>query len=254
MSFNFEFNLSIRRAVTAVAREPHVIDRAASSSSARLSALESRSLYYQSILNESRGLVAAGYAESRTIQTELFYSRTRELSLSLPVSRAEQFEQTRARVTRSFQLSISMDFSFLAQFTRQSETISSLDDDLFGRYLDNTDGLSNHSSKVLQSFFDDVDRILEKSEVFVALSLSSFFGQVADHFGLNAEAAAMLEGMVMDEVKAFFDDVENFLSEARAAFSGPADPTIPLEAATPNVVSTPSEDTIEEEDPAVLLV
>lgn len=248
VSFSFEFNLSIQRQVTAIAREPQAIDRAVPTSAARLSAMESRSLYYQSILNESRGLVAGGYAESRTIQTELFYSRTRELSLSLPASHAEQFDQTRAQVTRSFQLDISLDFSFLGQFSRQSETISSLDDDLFGRYLDNTGGLAKHSSDALQSFFDDVDRILEDSEAFVTSSLASFFDLVAERFGLSPEGAEMLEAMVMDEVAAFFDDIDSFLSDARAAFAAPAEPPVPVEA------STPSGEIAKEEDPAALLV
>ena len=249
VSFSFEFNLSIQRSVTAVTREPQAIHRGTptSSSSARLSALESRSLYYQSILNESSGLVAGGYAESRSVQTELFYSRTRELSLSLPPSRAKQFDQTRARVTRSFQMNIRLDFSFLSQFTRQSGAISSLEDDLFGRYLDNTGGLSKHSSEALQSFFDDVDSLLDDSEAFVISSLSSFFDQVAENFGLSVEGAETLEKMMVDEVSAFFDEVDQFLSESRSAFTFLTEPVTAPEPPPPSLENT------DEEDPAAIL-
>ena len=123
---------------------------------------------------------AGGYAESGSLQTELIYSRSREISLNLPASRAEQFDQTATRVSRSFQLRISMDFSSLGLFTQQSNSISSLDDDLFGQYLDDTGGLADRPSDALQSFFDDEDRILADSEAHVVESLGAFFDQVAE--------------------------------------------------------------------------
>ncbi len=248
MALGFEFNLSIQREVTSVVTEFRGSDLAASSSSsARLSALESRSLYYQSVMNESRGRLAGGYTESRSIQTELFYSRTRELSLSLPAGRAEQFDQTRTQVTRSFSLDISMDFSFLGQFSRQLETISSLDDSLFGRYLDNTGGLSEQSSKALQSFFDDMDRILEESESLVVGSLQSFFDQIGEQFGLSTNEADALEAMVMDEVVSFFDDIDSFLSESRLSLAGLAEPAVSSDT------SVPDGEGGGEEDPSALL-
>lgn len=260
MSMGFEFNLSIERQFTSVAREPETTTQPYSASSARLSALESRSLYYQSVMNESRGLVAGGYTESRSVQTELFYSRTRELSLNLPAGRAEQFDQTSAQVSRTFQLNISMDFSFLGQFTQQSQTISSLDDDLFGQYLDNTGGLAGRSSDALQSFFDDVDRILDDSEAFVTESLGSFFDQVKEQFGLSAEEAGMLEEMVMSEVASFFDEVDQFLSESRSMLEAPPEPVAeeaieaPTEPVAAEAIEAPQpEETKSEEDPAALL-
>lgn len=227
VSSAFAFNFSFQREVTATVREPAA--REVTASEARLSALESRSLFYQSTMNESRGRVAGGYAESRTLQTELFYSRTRELSLSLPASSSDRFDEASAQVSRTFQLNISLDFSFLGQFTRQSESISSIDDALFGRYLDNTSGLSRESADAVQSFFDDIDRILDESEAFVASSLESFFDTVADQFGLSAEEAGMLERMVVEEVAAFFEDVDLFLSDARTALTEPAPAPEPAE-------------------------
>jgi hypothetical protein len=261
MSASFSFNMSIQRQVTSVSHASREIERPQSGSEARLSALESRSLYYQSVMNESRSSLAGGFTEFRSVQTELFYSRTRELALSLPAGRAEQFDQTTARVSRSFELNISMDFSFLGQFTSQSNTISSLDDSLFGQYLDNTGGLSGQSAGALQSFFDDVDKILEESEAFVVSSLSSFFDQVADSSGLSSEETAMLEGMVMDEVASFFSEIDSFLSDSRSFLAGPA--ASELEAAPTEIEAAEASDpvvpivapaTIEtKEDPAAIL-
>jgi hypothetical protein len=265
MSVGFAFNLNIQRQVTATVQSPQASRSTESGTAARLTALESRSLHYQSIRNETRSELAGGFTESRSIQTELFYSRTRELSLSLPAGRAEQFDETRSQVSRSFKLDISMDFSFLGQFSRQSNSISSLDDDLFGKYLDNTSGLSGHGGEAVQSFFDDVDRILEDSEAFVVSSLSSFFDQVADQFGLSTEEAASLEKMVVEEIASFFDDVDSFLSESRNFLAGPAAaPQLPAEPVAEPVdepvdspaVETPAVETADpeaEEDPASLL-
>jgi hypothetical protein len=271
---SFSFNMNIQRQVTTVAHAPQQIERQQSGSAARLTALESRSLHYQSVLQESRSSLAGGFSESRSVQTELFYSRTRELAMSLPAGRSGQLEQTSAQVSRTFELNISMDFSFLGQFTTQSNTISSLDDSLFGQYLDNTSGLagqSDRSGQALQSFFDDVSRILDESEAFVVSSLSSFFDQVASSFGLSNEEAVSLEAMVMDEVASFFNDVESFLSESRSFLAPPAAQALPAEipaaetvAAETEAIESPEEsepvlaiepptiDT-EEEDPAAVL-
>ena len=252
ISVGFAFNLNIQRQVTATIQSPRETRTPESGAAVRLTALESRSLHYQSIRSESRSELAEGYSESRSVQTELFYSRSRELSLSLPAGRAEQFEETRAQVSRSFKLNISMDFSFLGQFSRLSESISSLDDDLFGKYLENTSGLSGHGGEAVQSFFDDVDRILDESEAFVVSSLSSFFDQVADQFGLSSEEAASLEKMVVEENASFFDDVDSFLSESRDFLAAPnASPALPEEPLDPPAVE--SADPEVEEDPASLL-
>ena len=97
-----------------------------------------------------------------------------------------------------------------------------------------------------------MDRILEDSEAFVVSSLSSFFDQVADQFGLSTEEAASLEKMVVEEIASFFDDVDSFLSESRGFIAGPtAAPQLPDEPAEPPVVE--SADPEAEEDPASLL-
>jgi hypothetical protein len=256
MSIGFAFNLNIQRQVTTTVQSPQAARSEESGTAARLTALESRSLHYQSIRNETRSELAGGFTESRSIQTELFYSRTRELSLSLPAGRAEQFDETRVQVSRLYKMDISIDFSFLGQFSRQSDSISSLNDDLFSKYIDNTSGLSGQGGEAVQSFFDDVDRILDKSEGFVVSSLSSFFEQIADQFGLSSEEAASLEKMVVEEVASFFNDVDSFLSESRDFLAEPAAapqlPTGPVD----EPVDTPAVETVDpeaDEDPASLL-
>ena len=153
-------------------------------------------------------------------------------------------------------MDISIDFSFLGQFSRQSDSISSLNDDLFRKYIDNTSGLSRQGGEAVQSFFDDVDRILDESEAFVVSSLSSFFEQIADQFGLSSEEAASLEKMVIEEVASFFNDVDSFLSESRDFLPGPAAaPQLPTGPAD-EPVDTPAVETVDpeaDEDPASLL-
>ena len=66
---------------------------------------------------------------------------------------------------RTFELDISLEASFLSQFVGQSGELSSMDSDLFGKYLDNTDRLAE--SQGLQVLFNDVDKILEEAEAMV---------------------------------------------------------------------------------------
>ena len=214
-SFAISFNLNIQTQRSLIASSVSVNDRDGSSASVR--ARESSSLYYQSSLFESRRAIAGGFAESRQLQTELFYSRTRELSVDMPAGRAERFGQTSERVARTFQLDISLEFSFLGQFTRQAESIGDLNSGMLDRYLSETDARSG-SGDALQRFFDHVDSALSETREFVLSSLDGLMAQATETFGLDAEGTAALSSFVVNELNAFFDEVDGFLQEARASF------------------------------------
>ena len=229
-SFAFSFNLHIQSQRTLIASPISVHDREESGSAA-IRARESSSLYYQSSLFESRRSIAGGFSEARQLQTELFYSRSRELSVNMPAEQADRFGQTSELLARTFQLDISLQFSFLGQFTRQSESIGDLDQNLLDRYLADTDSRSG-SGVALQSFFDHVDNALNDVKTMVTSSLDALFAQAADTFGLDAGGIAALSSFVTDELNAFFEEVDAFLAEARASFGEPA-AAPELEAAPP---------------------
>ncbi len=147
-SFGFSFNLNIEHERTLIA-SPVSVHEQGDPVAAAVQARESSSLYYQSSLFESRRSIAGGFSEVRQLQTELFYSRSRELSVSMPSDQADRFGQTSERVARTFQLDISLEFSFLGQFTRQSESIGELDNSLLDRYLAGTDARSGSNGDAL---------------------------------------------------------------------------------------------------------
>lgn len=149
----------------------------------------------------------------------------------MPAEQADRFGQTSERVARTFQLDISLQFSFLGQFTRQSESIGDSDQNLLDRYLAETDSRSG-SGDALQSFFDHVDNALNDVKTMVTSSLDALFAQAADTFGLDAGGIAALSSFVTDELNAFFEEVDAFLAEARASFGEPA-AAPELEAAPP---------------------
>lgn len=219
-AFAFSFNMNIQSQRTLTASPVSVRDQN-QQGSASVRARESSSLYYQSSLNESRRSIAGGFSESRQFQTELFASRTRELSINMPAEQAERFGQTSARVSRTFQLDISLEFSFLGQFTSQSESIGELDKSLLDRYLAEIDSRFG-SGDALQSFFNHVDNALNDAKAFAMASLDALFTQAADTFGLGAQGMAELSSFVKDELNAFFEEVHGFLAEARSSFVAPA--------------------------------
>lgn len=126
-------------------------------------------------------------------------------------------------MVRQFEIEISLDASFLKQFNGQTEHLSE-DEDVLGQYLDNTGGLASKSGEALQAFFNEVDQILADTESFVKDSMGSFLADVKAAFGLNGTEANAFEEMVVEEVTAFFEDVDTFLTEARRSMLAPPEP------------------------------
>ena len=160
MALGLEFNLTIQREARVVTQ-----DRARWRQRAFIQAMEQTRPSYQSSIISSRKATGSSFTEMRSFQADLFYSRTRELSAQLDHAIADRMESTSQKVVRTFKLDISLEASFLSQFVGQSGEISSMDSDLFGKYLDNTDRLAE--SQGLQVLFNDVDKILEEAEAMV---------------------------------------------------------------------------------------
>ena len=160
MALGLEFNLPIQREARVVTQ-----DRTPRRQRAFIQALKQTRLSYQSSMISSRKATGSSFTEMRSFQADLFYSRTRELSAQLDHAAAERMESMSQKVVRTLELDISLETSFLSQFVGQSCEISSMDSDLFGKYLDNTDRLAE--SQGLQVLFNDVDKILEEAEAMV---------------------------------------------------------------------------------------
>ena len=219
-ALSFEFSLSIQQQTTrevTFAQQPSPED---GGGRAVLKALESASLLYQTGFSSSRGILGSSFGEVREFQAELFYSRTRELSARLDPDLGQRFDSTSRRVSRTFELDISLEVSFLGQFARQSDEVSSLDTGLFEDYLRNTDGMAGASGGDLQAFFDDVDRILAETESYLQETLGDFFQGVADTFGLSDDEIGAIQSQASEQIAVFFDDVDRFLDDARTALAG----------------------------------
>ena len=219
MGLSFEFNLSIQQQTT---REVTFAQPAPENGGDRavLRALESASMLYQTGFSSSRGILGSSFGEVREFQAELSYSRTRELSARLDPDLGQRFDSTSRRVSRTFELDISLEVSFLGQFARQSDEVSSLDTGLFEDYLRNTDGMAGASGGDLQAFFDDVDRILAETESYLQETLGDFFQGVAETFGLSDDEIGAIQSQASEQIALFFDDVDRFLDDARTALAG----------------------------------
>ena len=175
---------------------------------------------YQSDRLAYREVMGSSFREVRRAQTELFFSRTRELELRMDEETGERLGETSRRVARTFELSISLEVSFLSQFVSQSDQISATDKGLFEQYLNHTDDLSSLSEESVSAFFDKVGRILQETEGLLRGTLAGFFDDVAETFGLSERKAGALESIAMKEIASFFDDLDGFLGEMRLAEAG----------------------------------
>lgn len=235
-SLNFSFSASLRNAT--VVQRP--IEQAQSVT--RLS--ESMQYSYRAEGYSARNVSGGSYSEVKRFQTDMFFSRTRTLSQQLSPPTGQKLESTGQQVARRFEIEISLDASFLRQFNVQTEGLAD-DEDLLGQYLDDAGGLAKESGEALQAFFDEVDQILNDTEAFMKSSLGSFLSDVKAAFGLNDAEADAFNDMLQQEVTAFFEDVDAFLSDMRqpvlqaatASASEIAPPPVETEAIPEGVAS-----------------
>ena len=219
-SLNFSFSASLSRAT--------VVQRSQTPGGLITQEREASQFSYQSQALSERQQVGNSVSEVRRFQTDMFFSRTRTLSQSLSPETGEKLESTGRQVARRFEIEISLDISFLSQFGSQTEGLAE-DEDLLGQYLDNAGGLAERSGEALQAFFDEVDQILADTESYVKDSLGSFLADAKAAFGLSGSEADDFTNMVVEEVTAFFEDVDSFLSESRQAMlaSQAPEPALP---------------------------
>lgn len=216
-SLNFSFSASLSRAT--------VIQRPNAQGGSLTRASESSQFSYRSQALSAQRRVGDSFSEVRRFQTDMSFSRTRTLTQRLSPEMGEKLESTGRQVVRQFEIEISLDASFLKQFNVQSEGLAE-DEDMLGQYLDNAGGLAGQSGEALKAFFDEVDQILADTEAFVTDTMGSFLADVKAAFGLSDSEASAFQDMVIEEVAAFFEDVDDFLGEARQSMlAGPEAPS-----------------------------
>ncbi|OGG43636.1 MAG: hypothetical protein A3F84_21385 [Candidatus Handelsmanbacteria bacterium RIFCSPLOWO2_12_FULL_64_10] len=158
---------------------------------------------------------------SRSVQVErqtelnLFYARTQTISVDLGQETASHLQSTSQNVGRTFEVSISLDASFLHQFAGHSETFAQGDSGLFDEYLSATDRMIDISGEAAQGFFDRVDQALEDTQSAVMDGLDAFLNDVGASFGLEGDSLTSFKSQVADQVAAFFSDLDQFISRSQ---------------------------------------
>ena len=90
-------------------------------------------------------------------------------------------------VGRTFEVNISLEASFLHQFTSQSTTLSEGDNNIFEEYLSATDRMTSLSGEATQGFFHLVDRALDRTMSVVMEGLDGFLEEVGTSFKLEGK-------------------------------------------------------------------
>ena len=222
-ALDFQFSLAVRQEVSTVrSRSSEEAPAHSRPSHSRMVAREQTSLSYQSLQALYRNSAGGSFREVRGFQAQMFRSQTRQISSRLDQDTGNRLDRTAQRVSRSFELNIKLEASFLTQFVQQSNEISEVGKGALGQYLDNTDRFADVSGEAMQGFFDQVEGFLADAEALVEETLTGFFSDVAASFGMSDSEIGALRGMVTDQVTAFFNDVDQFLDDARLVMAGPA--------------------------------
>jgi hypothetical protein len=180
-------------------------------------------------------------ASSRSVDVErqteltLFYQRTQTISVGLGQETASHLQSTSQNVGRTFEVSISLDATFLHQFAGHSETFAQGDPALFDEYLSATDRMLDLSGEAAQGFFDAVEQALQDTESAVMDGLDALLDDVAASFGLEGDDLTSFKSQVADQVAAFFSDLDQFISRSRDLLST-APPSPRLEPPQTNLV------------------
>ncbi len=153
--------------------------------------------------------------EQRQTELNLFYARTQKISVGTDQGTSDHLQNTSQGVGRTFEVSISLDASFLHQFTGQSETLAKGDQELFDKYLSTTDQMTGLSGDAAQGFFDMVDQALQKTRSAVMGGLDGFLSQVGTSLGLEGDALNNFKSQVADQVAGFFTDLDKFVQQSR---------------------------------------
>lgn len=153
--------------------------------------------------------------EERQTQLNLFYARTQTLSVGMESGTADHLQTTSRSVGRTFEVSISLEASFLHQFAGQSEALSTADKALFDQYLSTTDQMVGLSGEAAQGFFDMVSQALEETRSVVMNGLDGFLNQAGSSLGLEGDALNNFKSQVADQVAGFFVDLGKFVQESR---------------------------------------
>lgn len=170
--------------------------------------------------------------EQRQTELSLFYARTQQITVQDPAI-GEHLQSTTQGVGRTFEVSISLDATFLEQFAGQAETFSEGDAALFDKYLSATDQMVGISADATQGFFDMVDQALRETQSRVMDGLDTFLNDVGASLGLEGDALTNFKSQVADQVASFFSEMGQYVSEARDRIALPQAPSESPEALAP---------------------
>ncbi len=217
-SFTFQFrHLAIRRETAAVR------------------SITQENVPVQQQANRPVSTASRSVQEERQTELNLFYARTQTISVDLGQDKAGHLQSTSQNVGRTFEVSISLDASFLHQFAGQSETFAQGDQALFDDYLSTTDQMTGISGEAAQGFFDMVDQALEDAQSAVMSGLDDFLNGVGASLGFEGDALTNFKSQVADQIAGFFSDLDQFVSQSRNFL----DTTSPIQESTHAAVAAP---------------
>ena len=160
--------------------------------------------------------ITSGANKKRVQHIQYFYRQTEKISYSINREFNSDFLRVRDKIKAKYLYDLSIDFSFLTKFVKQSNILSNQNKDIFPDYLNITDKLINKSLKIADEFFDRVDDVLENAMERFGTTISAFLAKLKTGFGLNDEQLNKLKDNIIGEVGGFFDRLSGYFKKVEA--------------------------------------
>ncbi|MFC1728814.1 hypothetical protein ACFL6I_00620 [candidate division KSB1 bacterium] len=154
--------------------------------------------------------------KNRSSQINLFYRQTEKLESGISTERIEDYRGVRDKIAAHFNYDFSIDFSFLQQFTTQSQRLNEHGEEAFQGYLDTTDTLIDRSVNLTRTFFNTVDALLDDSRQSFLKRIEQFFNDLKDMHNGNASSFDEDKEIIIRQVTSFFDKVDTLLDKAES--------------------------------------
>lgn len=140
-----------------------------------------------------------------SFQFDLFYELSSKVEAKMGQSGANRFAELSGKVSETFMGSFNLSIDAVGSFMNGTDKSLDISPETTGEFFDAVEGLADLSPEALEGFLKESDE---------------FFAELENTYGKADGAFEDIKGMMQEQAKAFFADVEQVRSDALA---GPQD-------------------------------
>lgn len=174
--------------------------------------------------NGSKNAVEAG-GLNISFQFDLFYELSSKVEAKMGRSGADRFVELSGKVSETFMGNFSLSIDPVGSFMNGTEKSLEISPETTNQFFDAVEGLADLSPEALENFLKESD---------------NFFNKLKETYGEANGAFDQIKGLMQDQAKAFFADVDG---ARKMALEGPkiAENTLPAATAKPESLPASAE-------------